>query len=441
MKISYITSLFVKIFIFFTFLFARTFMGLSYYGLRLGEILIGTSALILVIYTLIIPAVKKKYFLDNRKLNFLLIILYLSFFATNFLGEVSLFNPSIYKVSSYIWSFGALVAGYNLLSLIKFKIYDQDAYLSLIGLVLIYIFSTRGISENLQNLLLNHTDKFEYPKGSDLLLAFIFVFYLFLEKNQYSRNSFILLLIFSALYIPLFLVKSRSGFISIVIFLLLVLPKFKNKNLSLDWSLSFSVIFSVIIFLVSTSWVVGRDIVIDEEIDQELKYAITSRYSTINDNVYEKEVLNLKLFYFDEGRIFSSDGNLNWRFQIWQDVFQDMSEENNLLNGYGFSDIIPAMDSDQRGGQDNQNINVHNYIMHIFSRGGFLHIAIIWGIYYCLYKSFKVINEDKDYLLIILPLIFNSLFDPSMENSHYPVILFFLIGLALKKPIILKEGS
>jgi hypothetical protein len=35
---------------------------------------------------------------------------------------------------------------------------------------------------------------------------------------------------------------------------------------------------------------------------------------------------------------------------------------------------------------------------------------------------------------------FNSLFDPSMENSHYSIILYFLIGLALKKPIILKEG-
>ena len=26
-----------------------------------------------------------------------------------------------------------------------------------------------------------------------------------------------------------------------------------------------------------------------------------------------------------------------------------------------------------------------------------------------------------------------------MENAHYPIILFFLIGLALKKPIILKK--
>ena len=88
-------------------------------------------------------------------------------------------------------------------------------------------------------------------------------------------------------------------------------------------------------------------------------------YATINDNLYEESVLKLKLFYFNDGRIFSSDGNLNWRFQIWQDVYHDMNSSDILFNGYGYSNIIPAMDSDQRGGQDSQNINVHNYFIHI----------------------------------------------------------------------------
>ena len=97
------------------------------------------------------------------------------------------------------------------------------------------------------------------------------------------------------------------------------------------------------------------------------------------------------------------------------------------------------MDSDQRGGQDSQNINVHNYFIHILSRGGFLHVLMVIYIYYSLFKSFKITDQAIDYRIIILPLIFNSFFDPSMENAHYPIILFFLVGLALKKPIILKE--
>ena len=53
-----------------------------------------------------------------------------------------------------------------------------DIYLSLFGLFVIYVYSTRGISDNLQNFFLNYTDKFEYSKGSDILLAFVFVFIL-----------------------------------------------------------------------------------------------------------------------------------------------------------------------------------------------------------------------------------------------------------------------
>jgi hypothetical protein len=49
-------------------------------------------------------------------------------------------------------------------------------------------------------------------------------------------------------------------------------------------------------------------------------------------------------------------------------------------------------------------------------------------------------DQTIDYKIIVIPLIFNSLFDPSMENAHYSIILYFLTGLALKKSIILDEG-
>ena len=65
-------------------------------------------------------------------------------------------------------------------------------------------------------LFLNYTDKFEYPKGSDLLLAFIFVFYIFLTRKQFSQNSLIVLFV-GALYAPL-LVKVEAHF-SLMIFL------------------------------------------------------------------------------------------------------------------------------------------------------------------------------------------------------------------------------
>ena len=145
------------------------------------------------------------------------------------------------------------------------------------------------------------------------------------------------------------------------------------------------------------------------------------------------------MFYFEDGRIFTTDGNLNWRFQIWQDIFSDMWNTQYFL--WVMYDDIILMDSDQRYGQDKQNINVHNYFFHIFSRGGIVSVVFVLLFYYFLFKLFKQRNLHLDYFQITLPLLFNSLFDPCMENAHYPVIFYLLLGLTFRKYIIFKEES
>tara|TARA_Y100001958_G_scaffold158618_1_gene157082 strand:+ start:1722 stop:3062 length:1341 start_codon:yes stop_codon:yes gene_type:complete len=440
-KQKYIFSLFIKIFIFLVFLFARTFTGLTFFGYRLGEYIIGGSALLLIIFTIFVPILKKKFLLESKSINMLCVLLILSFAISNIVNSVSFSNELIYKSSSYIWSFGAIIIGYYILSEKYFIINKEDSILSFFGLFIIYIFSTRGISENSQNFFLNYTDKFEYPKGSDLLLAFIFIFYIFLSRKKFSQNSLIIFLLIGAMYTPLFMVKSRSAFLSVLIFCIILFPEFKKNIKKLDKYFYISIVFSLIIFALSSSWVVSRDISVDEEITGDIKFAITSRYSTINDNVYEETVLNISLFYFRDGRIFSSDGNLNWRLQIWQDILTDMWKSKDLINGYGYHDLIPAMNSDQRLGQDGTNVNVHNYIIHIVSRGGLIHFSFIVLIYFFLFQKFKHNSYQTDYKLLVFPLIFNSLFDPSMENAHYSIIMYILIGLALNNRIILKEEN
>ena len=430
-----------KIFIFLLFLFARTFTGVSIFGFRLGEYLIGGSMVLLVLYFLILPLKNKSYYLDNKLLNLSILGLVISFFLTYFINSNQFSNLFVFKTSSYIWSIGGIILGIEIVKFINIKVGILDIYLSLFGLFVIYLFSTRGISENLQNFFLNYTDKFEYPKGSDILLAFIFVFIFVLNKLEFSKISFNLISIFFALLSPLLMVKSRSAFISSVIFMLLLVPSFKSKIKIFDKKIIITIFISAIIFILSTSWVVSRDLVVDEEITDELKYAITSRYSTINDNVYEQEYLKLRLFYFENGRIFSTDGNLNWRFQIWQDIVNDMWSSSIFVTGYGYEGIIPAMDSDQRHGQDKQNINVHNYFFHIFSRGGITSVTFALLFYYFLFKLFKQYDLHLDYFQITLPLLFNSLFDPCMENAHYPVIFYLLLGLTFRKYIIFKEES
>ena len=48
-------------------------------------------------------------------------------------------------------------------------------------------------------------------------------------------------------------------------------------------------------------------------------------------------------FYSRDNRLFSTDGNINWRMQIWQDVFFDLKDQKISLYGYGYKETIPAM--------------------------------------------------------------------------------------------------
>ena len=428
----------IKIFIFLIFLFGRTFMGINFFGFKLGELLMGFTALILIIIFLIFPLIFKKH-LFNKKISTAFIILIFSFIFINFKNDVTLLNLTIYKNSSYIWTFGGIAIGF-LLSKIHPKIFNKiDIYFSLFSLFLIYIYTTKGISENRQNFLLNFSDKFEYLKGSDVLLALIIILYFVLFKLNFSNSAFNVLLISSALFIPLFLYKSRSSFFSYIIFLTFLLLFFRNKKLQLNRVNKVFFLIAILVFLISTNWVVSRDIVLDSDISEELKYAITNRYSTINDNKYEKEVLELSLFYFKNNRIYTTDGNLNWRFQIWQDVIGDLTSSQQIGLGYGFHEIIPAMNSDQRYGEDQLNIHVHNYLIHILSRGGLLHLGIIFYLYISLYQVFKLKNLERNYLMLTIPILFNSLFDPSMENSHYPIIYFIMLGLIINNDKIFTE--
>ena len=50
-----------------------------------------------------------------------------------------------------------------------------------------------------------------------------------------------------------------------------------------------------------------------------------------------------KLFFIKDQRLFSSDVNLNWRLQIWQDVIFDINDNSKYLVGYGYKSKIPAM--------------------------------------------------------------------------------------------------
>ena len=70
-------------------------------------------------------------------------------------------------------------------------------------------------------------------------------------------------------------------------------------------------------------------------------------------------------FYIQDGRLYSTENNANWRLEIWQDVIFNLNKNNLLLTGYGYSSTIPEMELPHRQGSDGTNENVHNFIINI----------------------------------------------------------------------------
>ena len=47
--------------------------------------------------------------------------------------------------------------------------------------------------------------------------------------------------------------------------------------------------------------------------------------------------------YFEDNVLKSTDGTLNWRLDIWQDLLSDMNISNKNLFGFGYNEILSVM--------------------------------------------------------------------------------------------------
>ena len=137
--------------------------------------------------------------------------------------------------------------------------------------------------------------------------------------------------------------------------------------------------------------------------------------------------------YFENNRVNSGDGNLNWRLQIWQDVYQDLNDKNKLISGYGYSGAIPAMERVDRAGLDGTNIHVHNYFVNILARGGLVHV-LLYLLFY-LFLLGRIINykDRNNTIAFIIAALFVSFFDSSMETVRFPFLFYTVLSYKLKQ--------
>lgn len=408
-----------------TLIFSRSFVGIYILGFRLGELLIAISVLLFIILAIFdFPNFNLQLFSHNFKLVYIFIFLY--FIVLSIYSNSNFVTPYTYKASSYIWTlsfifFGSFAKKINL-NEIQILVLEV-AFLSL------FFISIYGLPGNLIDFFIENSDKYELHKGSDLGLFFIVTNKLINKSNNYNYLSLVIFVINIGIFSPLILYRSRGAFIGIIIFLIYEVFIFINKkkvfyfkNISL---------FILFLLTVTYSTLLSQTKDFPEEVSSA---TISESYSSLSAYRMQYYQDDYPFLYFENGRIYSGDGNLNWRLWMWQDQIDYLNQNEQLLKGSGFKDKLYVFTINNTGygndrtGLDNINENLHNYYIQILSRGGIVHLILFLSFYYRLLRTHFIKLRKYDLLFYCLSLIWISLFDSSMENAHFPLIFYYFIG-------------
>ena len=133
------------------------------------------------------------------------------------------------------------------------------------------------------------------------------------------------------LYFPLFLYKSRGAFIAFLFFIIFeIFYLRKSINNTITRNIIF-ILISLFLLFQSIFLISGSSFIKLQETEESVKY-ITEYRADPDDEEF-------RLLFFEEDywtkemRIKSTDNNLNWRLQIWQDVYFDILEVRILARG------------------------------------------------------------------------------------------------------------
>ena len=194
-------------------IFTRSFVGIRFFGFRLGELMVGFGLLIILIFLISQIFLSKKF--EFFPTNYYLLLL-VSFFVSLFINKGDLFNLYTFKSSSYLWMVGYVIIGYFFFS--NFVFNKVHIYILTTIPYIVYIFNSGNYPNIIIDFFNKFSDKFQFNKGSDVLMVLIFC--LFVLKNKFEQDinylnytniSFFLLL-------PLFLTLSRASFFAALLF-------------------------------------------------------------------------------------------------------------------------------------------------------------------------------------------------------------------------------
>lgn len=419
-------------------IFTRSFLGLSILGFRLGEMIVGVSFLISIYF--LFYGKPKNYFdfgNDNFRYVHKLIILYsLTRILINF-ENISLYN---FKSSSYVWTISLIYVGYFISSISKNDIFIKA------GLVLfpiaVYIFQTGNFPNLIISFFQKYSDKFQFMKASDMVIVVI-ISSIFI--TQYSVNKKLSIYwsnFLISIFLPLVAANSRAAVGGLVLFFVL------NLVFQLSELKQFRFEFVILLFIVTVSFSYSSlrvSGVTFETPDKQNSNIVIDVPEAVKKIANEKNTQDVFLsLYIQDGRMFSTDPTTNWRLDIWQDVYDDLDEKKRLLRGYGYGEIIPVMTDPTapgRLGRDGLNEHVHNYFVTTFARGGILNLIMFLYLHVQLIKILLSSELGKKSLTIVVPSLFISFFDVTMDGVQFPLLYYFFIGYFINKKTLKSDLS
>ena len=394
----------------------RSLMGLYIFGFRLAELLTGFS--ILLLFLLIY---KNNYFRENLGSRFIFsyLLLVFYFFIFNLINSANFLDLYLYKSSVYIWYVSFIFFGFIIFK--NIEITKNFFYFGYFGLLIQFIYNVIYYPNFLTQFFNQYSDKTQFLKGAEIAIFFIVVTFF---ANKYSEKGPLvdLFVLSSSIYIPLIFFKSRSAAIALFIYIVVMIYRkrkyfFENLRKTLILFL-----ISIVLFLTTSHFLVDNTFEVQETPEAVVQ---VFKHKYIVSNTFDDEV---PFFYIYEDRLYSADGNLNWRLQLWQDIFMFAEQNNEIMFGQGFHVRPLVFNNFIYSGLDGLNENSHNYFLNIFIRGGIFGILLVLYFFYNMLKITKVNFNNFEFLIFFLPLVFISMFDGSMENPYFAIVFYFFVS-------------
>ncbi len=401
-----------------TLIFTRSFMGFKVFGFRLGELLVGLG--LVLTFLLIVLKIFNIFSLNFFPYTYFYLVL-VSFIFSLIVNNGSIFSLYTFKSSSYLWMIGYILFSYIFFRNFSFK----NIHIFSIGLApfIIYVFNSGNYPNFIMYFFQQNSDKFQFMKGSDVLMAFIFSTFILKDKIQNQKYLLLYVNILGALLLPLFLTLSRASFFSSFLFILffnISMRKVLKKDIKQTIFLLFLFIF---IFILSSVRLASLPDFSNNSGEPEVVVVIQESVSEVVERKNTNQFLG---FYFCEDRLCSKDNTLDWRLDIWFDLVKDQLKKGKLIQGFGFNEIFEVMkdpNAPGRLGREGLNEHVHNHLFTIIGRMGLLGLIV-----YLLFLTSLLSSLGSKILIYILPLFLVTSFDTTMESIQFPLLFYFLIS-------------